>query len=54
MTQEIPRHFSEDAAMATLVVIGYEDEVKAEEVRIALLKLQKGYLIDLAGRRRRA
>src|SRR6516225_6950899 len=48
MTQEIPRHFSEDAAMATLVVIGYEDEVKAEEVRIALLKLQKGYLIDLA------
>ena len=34
--------------MATLVVIGYEDEVRAEEVRIALLKLQKEYLIDLA------
>jgi uncharacterized membrane protein len=34
--------------MATLVVIGYESEVKAEEVRIALLKMQKDYLIDLA------
>ena len=34
--------------MATLVVIGYESELKAEEVRIALLKLQKDYLIDLA------
>lgn len=34
--------------MATLVVIGYENEVKAEEVRLALLKMQKDYLIDLA------
>jgi uncharacterized membrane protein len=34
--------------MATLVVIGYENELKAEEVRIALLKMQKEYLIDLA------
>ena len=34
--------------MATLVIIGYESEVKAEEVRLALLKLQKDYLIDLA------
>ena len=34
--------------MATLVVIGYESEVKAEEVRLALLKMQKEYLIDLA------
>jgi uncharacterized membrane protein len=34
--------------MATLVVIGYESELKAEEVRLALLKLQKAYLIDLA------
>src|SRR5262245_51575175 len=34
--------------MATLVVIGYENEVKAEEVRLALLKMQKQYLIDLA------
>ena len=33
--------------MATLVVIGYENEVKAEEVRLALLKMQKEYLIDL-------
>jgi uncharacterized membrane protein len=34
--------------MATLVVIGYENEVKAEEVRLALLKMQREYLIDLA------
>lgn len=34
--------------MATLVVIGYENELKAEEVRLALLKMQKEYLIDLA------
>jgi uncharacterized membrane protein len=33
--------------MATLVVIGYENEVKAEEVRLALLKMQTEYLIDL-------
>ena len=31
----------------TLVVIGYENEIKAEEVRLALLKLQREYLIDL-------
>jgi uncharacterized membrane protein len=34
--------------MSTLVVIDYESEVKAEEVRLALLKMQKEYLIDLA------
>ena len=34
--------------MATLVVIGYENEVAAEEVRLKLLKLQKAYLVDLA------
>jgi uncharacterized membrane protein len=34
--------------MATLVVIDYENELKAEEVRRALLKMQKEYLIDLA------
>jgi len=34
--------------MSTLVVIGYESELKAEEVRLALLKMQKDYLIDLA------
>jgi len=34
--------------MSTLVVIDYENEIKAEEVRLALLKMQKEYLIDLA------
>src|SRR5215813_12254999 len=34
--------------MSTLVVIDYESEVRAEEVRLALLKMQKDYLIDLA------
>jgi uncharacterized membrane protein len=34
--------------MATLVVIGYENEMKAEEVRLTLLKMQREYLIDLA------
>lgn len=33
--------------MSTLVVIGYEDKFKAEEVRLMLLKMQKDYLIDL-------
>ena len=33
--------------MATLVVIDYESEIKAEEVRLTLLKMQKEYLIDL-------
>lgn len=33
--------------MSTLVVIGYENEFKAEEVRLKLRKLQKDYLIDL-------
>lgn len=33
--------------MSTLVVIGYDDEHKAEEVRLALIKLQKEYLIDM-------
>ena len=34
--------------MATLVVIDYESEIKAEEVRLALLKMHKEYLIDVA------
>ncbi len=34
--------------MSTLLVIGYESELKAEEVRLALLKLEKDYLIDVA------
>src|SRR5262245_36697532 len=33
--------------MATLVVIDYESELIAEEVRLTLLKMQKEYLIDL-------
>ncbi|MCL5123067.1 MAG: DUF1269 domain-containing protein [Deltaproteobacteria bacterium] len=33
--------------MSTLVVIGYDDKFKAEEVRLMLLKMQKDYLIDL-------
>ncbi len=33
--------------MSTLVVVGYDDQFKAEEVRLKLLKMQKDYLIDL-------
>ena len=33
--------------MSELVVIGYDDEFKADEVRIQLLKMQKDYLLDL-------
>jgi uncharacterized membrane protein len=33
--------------MSTLVVIGYDDQFKAQEVRLMLAKLQKDYLIDL-------
>jgi uncharacterized membrane protein len=33
--------------MADLIVVAYEDEFKAEEVRLALLKLQKEHLIEL-------
>src|SRR4051812_23652162 len=33
--------------MSTLVVIEYDDQFKAEEVRLALMKLQKEYLLDL-------
>src|SRR5262245_19355859 len=34
--------------MSTLVAIGYDDQFKADEVRLTLLRLQKDYLIDLA------
>jgi uncharacterized membrane protein len=34
-------------SMSTLVVIGYNDLFKAEEVRLKLLKMQKDYLVDL-------
>src|SRR6476619_4113173 len=33
--------------MSTLVVIGYDDQFKAEEVRLSLMKMQKEYLIDM-------
>jgi uncharacterized membrane protein len=33
--------------MSTLVVIGYDDMYKAEEVRLKLRKLQSEYLLDL-------
>ena len=33
--------------MSTLIVIGYNDIFKAEEVRITLIKMQRDYLIDL-------
>ena len=34
--------------MSTFVVIDYESEEKAEEVRLALLKMHKEYLVDIA------
>ena len=34
--------------MSTLVIIEYDDQFKAEEVRLTLMKMQKDYLIDLA------
>ncbi len=34
--------------MCDLVVIGYDEQFKAEEVRLMLWKMQKEYLIDLA------
>lgn len=33
--------------MSDLVVIGYDSELRADEVRLALMKMQKDYLIDL-------
>ncbi|MGK7874362.1 MAG: DUF1269 domain-containing protein [Xenococcaceae cyanobacterium] len=33
--------------MSDLIAIAYDDEFKAEEVRLTLLKLQQEYLIDL-------
>ena len=33
--------------MSTLIVVGYQDIHKAEEVRLQLLKLQRDYLLDL-------
>lgn len=33
--------------MSDLIVVGYDDEFKAAEVRLMLLKMKKDYLIDL-------
>jgi uncharacterized membrane protein len=33
--------------MSTLVVIGYDDMFKAQEVRLKLARMQKDYLVDL-------
>ena len=33
--------------MSTLVAIEYDDQFKAEEIRLSLMKMQKDYLIDL-------
>jgi uncharacterized membrane protein len=33
--------------MSTLIVIGYDDQFKAEETRLKLLRMQKEYLIDM-------
>jgi len=33
--------------MSTLIVVGYQELHKAEEVRLTLIKLQQDYLIDL-------
>jgi uncharacterized membrane protein len=33
--------------MSTLVVVGYDDPYKAEEVRLKLRKLQSEHLLDL-------
>jgi uncharacterized membrane protein len=43
MSPETPK----EESMSTLVVIGYDDQFKGEEVRLKLWKLQKEYLIDL-------
>lgn len=33
--------------MSTLVVVGYDDQFKAEEIRLKLQKMQSEYLIDM-------
>jgi uncharacterized membrane protein len=38
----MPARFSEHTGF-----IGYDDEFKAEEVRLTLCKLQKDYLVDM-------
>ena len=38
--------------MSTLVVVGYDDMFKAEEVHLKMLKMQRDYLIDLEDAKR--
>jgi uncharacterized membrane protein len=38
---------AKEKTMNTLIVVGYDDPLKAEEVKLKLLKMQKDYLIDL-------
>jgi uncharacterized membrane protein len=33
--------------MSDLIIVGYDDEFKAEDVRLMLLKMKKDYLIDI-------
>ena len=33
--------------MSDLIVVGYDDQFKAEEVRLMLMKMRKDYLIDI-------
>lgn len=33
--------------MSELIVIGYDDPLKADEIRLQLLTLQREYLVDL-------
>jgi len=39
--------FQENVTMETLVVIGYDDMYKAQEMRVKLARLEKEYLVDL-------
>jgi len=43
----LAQQLRKEKLMSTLVVIGYDDMAKAEQVRQELVKLQKDYLIDL-------
>lgn len=33
--------------MSKLIVVSYDDELKAEQVRLDFLKMQKSYLVEL-------
>src|SRR5215467_858708 len=42
-----PEERQKETRMSTLVVIEYDDLFRAEEIRLALMKMRKDYLIDL-------